>query len=276
MSASRPADGPIEVVRLGRDRGPSRPWRRRCPGRGSPAQGSRPAIPARVTFALPMYAAMASEESTLRCAHGASSWRRRRRGERCRPPSRMTRSSPPSAEPACVDRVGQEDLEGHAPGGRRGEGVGQEGDRDLVDERSGEAQRPSRSDRQLDERLAGGASEARREGCPAGERGDQLPWLHARDGAAAHDPRGAEVAGPLDAVADRSPAGCAGRRRGRGRSRAARGEPPVRMSARSRAAPRGSGASTSTPPTSSASSTVRRPGRGSRAPRTGWTCRGTG
>ena len=55
-------------------------------------------------------------------------------------------------------------------------------------------------DRQLDERLAGGASETGRQGRPAGERGDQLPWLHARDGAAAHDPCGAEVARLLDAA----------------------------------------------------------------------------
>ena len=159
----------------------------------------------------------------------------------------------------------QQDLKGHTPGGRRGERVGQEGDRDLVNERSGKAERPSRptaswtSVSPVVRRRPGGRD------VPPGSEAtsshgstvvtERRPMTQAAPRSHAVSMRSRIAPEPVAQDVDEDGVEVA----------TASGSRPRGCRARSRAATRGSGASTSTPPTSSASSTVRRPA--SRKPR---------
>ena len=78
-----------------------------CPRTRTPSSRLCPAIPAPVTFALPMYADEESDVRTLRCAHGAS-YRSLETVKFAGSPDRaMAAFRSSSASSACVDRVGR-------------------------------------------------------------------------------------------------------------------------------------------------------------------------
>ena len=95
----------------------------------------------------------------------------------------------------------QEDLEGHAAGGRRGERVTEERQTGAVDERRDEAQRAPCLDDELHERLARRATQPWRQRSTSGQRCDQIPGLADGDRAAAEHPRSALLACRGDALA---------------------------------------------------------------------------